>query len=48
MAPATRKADGASTGGQSQAASLEPCAAQDREERARWAEHVKIARIEAQ
>jgi hypothetical protein len=28
--------------------SLEQCAAQDREERARWVEHVKIARIEAQ
>ena len=28
--------------------SLEQCAAQDREERAKWAEYVKIARIEAQ
>jgi hypothetical protein len=28
--------------------SLEQCAAQDREERAKWAEHVKVARIEAQ
>jgi hypothetical protein len=45
MAPATRKADGASTGGQSVVP--RPRAAQDREERARWAEHVKIARIEA-
>ena len=27
---------------------LEQCAAQDREERAKWAEYVKIARIEAQ
>jgi hypothetical protein len=30
------------------AISLELCAAQDREARAKWAEHVKIARIEAQ
>ena len=28
--------------------SREQCAAQDREERAKWAEYVKIARIEAQ
>jgi len=28
--------------------SLEQCAAQDREERAKWAESVKIAGIEAQ
>jgi tripartite-type tricarboxylate transporter receptor subunit TctC len=28
--------------------SLEQCAAQDRDERAKWAEYVKIARIEAQ
>jgi hypothetical protein len=28
--------------------SLERCAAQDREEHAKWAEYVKIARIEAQ
>lgn len=27
---------------------LAQCAAQDREERAKWAEYVKIARIEAQ
>jgi hypothetical protein len=28
--------------------SLEQCAAQDREERAKWADYLKIARIEAQ
>ena len=28
--------------------SLEQCAAQDREERAKWADYVKIARIEPQ
>ena len=28
--------------------SLEQCTAQDREESAKWAEYVKIARIEAQ
>jgi hypothetical protein len=27
---------------------LEQCAAQDRDERAKWAEYVKMARIEAQ
>jgi hypothetical protein len=27
---------------------LEQCAAQDRDERAKWAEYVKIARIEPQ
>ena len=41
MTAATRKAYRASTGGQCQAA-------QDREERARWTESMKIARIEAQ
>jgi hypothetical protein len=44
MAPATRKADGASTGGQSLVP--RPRAAQDREDRAKWVESVKIARIE--
>jgi hypothetical protein len=55
MTAATRKAHGPSAGGQgnefaldARPLSLEQCAAQDREERAKWAESVKIAGIEAQ
>ena len=55
MAAATRNVPGPSAGGQgnefaldARPLSLEQCAAQDRDERAKWAEYVKIARIEAQ